>query len=372
MPYSARVTRVSASNGPKKPGEDGSATPNPISPCSRNAPTQGTGSPNARKHTANDRAFTTHSTTDQTTTPAKRAGLLRTASPWTSPSANCVTRSAEREGRTACSTRPRRLSAGAGRGTTTSATPRAVPNRAAAPPAVRDRGTPPTAASRGNDGAAIAIARRATMTRPSNTRSTPMEASAVVNRTGSWRRARYARATSPARAGSRLFAMKPAAVACHKGPSGKASPVPVSRRIRRQRTARSGNVAVAIAMAAPKSRGSARRRWSSTACGSTPCKAHASSRTVTASPSQKAQRDATRPLGAGLEGEGNEIADFVDEGAERIARRVPRLRTELLGAGQGALTAVHQRADVHHQWLGRCGRPGGGGGTGGVARWRAQ
>src|SRR2546430_1539202 len=106
MPYRASVARVAASNTPTYPGELGSATPNPMIPCSRNAPTAGTGNPNARKHVANAAAFTSQSTADQTTTATKRPGLLSTSSPATNPSAMRVIRSATRAGRPACGTLP--------------------------------------------------------------------------------------------------------------------------------------------------------------------------------------------------------------------------------------------------------------------------
>src|SRR6059036_1298758 len=77
----ASVTRVAASNTPTNPGEAGSATPKPMIPCSRNAPSAGTASPKARKHTANAAAFTSHCTTDQPTTPRNRPGLFSTSSP---------------------------------------------------------------------------------------------------------------------------------------------------------------------------------------------------------------------------------------------------------------------------------------------------
>src|ERR1051325_3780846 len=79
MPYRASVARVAASNKPMNPGELGSATPKPMIPCSRNAPAGGTGSPNARKQTANAAAFTSHCTTDQNTTARKRPGVLSTS-----------------------------------------------------------------------------------------------------------------------------------------------------------------------------------------------------------------------------------------------------------------------------------------------------
>ena len=98
-----------------------------------------------------------------------------------------------------------------------------------------------------------------TSNNPSNTRSTAIEARAVVNRTGSAWRAAYARASSPARTGSRLLAMNPIAVACHSEPSGSGLP-PVPRRISRHRMARNGKVHVASAIVSSMSQGLARRR----------------------------------------------------------------------------------------------------------------
>src|SRR2546428_10062847 len=191
---------------------------------------------------------------------------------------------------------------------------------------------------------------RPTSNSPSNTRSTPIEASAVLNRTGNRCCATYARANSPARGGSRLFARTPMAVACHSGPGGNRAP-PTSRRIRRQRTARSGNVSVASATATSSSSGSARRTYPTNSRASTPCSAHASSPSVTASPTIHAQREADAPLlgGAGLGSEGNEVADFVDEGPERIARRGACRGAQLLRALERPVAAVQQRADIDHR-----------------------
>ena len=72
----------------------------------------------------------------------------------------------------------------------------------------------------GNADEPIATAMRPTSINPSNTRSTPTDARAVEKRTGSCRDATYARATSPARTGRRLFAMNPIAVACHRRGTG--------------------------------------------------------------------------------------------------------------------------------------------------------
>src|SRR2546430_15265934 len=98
MPYSASVTRVAASNTPTNPGELGSATPNPMIPCSRNAPAAGTGRPKARKHTADAAAFTTHSTTDHAAAAGERARPLRAAGPRAHPPAGPAARPANAAG----------------------------------------------------------------------------------------------------------------------------------------------------------------------------------------------------------------------------------------------------------------------------------
>src|SRR6266566_8796212 len=138
----------------------------------------------------------------------------------------------------------------------------------------------------------------------------------------------------------------------------------------RQRTVRIGNVRVASATVARMSPRFARRTLSTRSRALTPCSAQASSPSVNPSPTTHAQRDAAARLGASgavgirLEGEGNEVADFVDEGAERVAGRLPRRGPQLLGARQRAVAAVQQAADVDHRRLwsrggrdGRNGRP---------------
>ena len=69
---------------------------------------------------------------------------------------------------------------------------------------------------------------------------------------------------------------------------------------------------------------------------------------MTTSPTTQAMmRLGAGGAGRGLEGEGNEIADFVDERPQRVARGLPRGDAQLLGPLQGAITAVQQTADVH-------------------------
>src|SRR5256886_12639028 len=80
-------------------------------------------------------------------------------------------------------------------------------------------------------------------------------------------------------------------------------------------------------------RGSTARRPASTSLHCVPRTAHAKKATVTARPRIQAQREgegeADARLGAGLEGEGNEVADFVDERAELVARRSEEHTSEL-------------------------------------------
>src|SRR6266496_259302 len=328
---------------------------------SSSAPSAGTGMPNARKHTANPAAFTSHSTSDHATTPAKRPGRRSTSSPTISPSASRARRSARRAGSTPWVTLLKKESHGVGRCTTARATSSAAPKTIAAPLATRLTDVPPMTASRGNDGAAIASAIMATITR-----STPMEAKAVEKRTGSCCLATYARANSPARAGSRLLAMKPTAVACHSGRRGRRVSSP-ARSINCHRQVRIGKVAVMRATLASNSHGSAWLACVSTSRGLTSCSVQTSSATETARPMSQAQRVAR--LLAGLDGEGNEVADFFDEGAQALARCRAGFLAQLLGALLGALAAIDQGADVHDLGLrsdrppggGRrgCGRPGG-------------
>ena len=170
---------------PRKLGVEGTATPKPMMPCSSSAASSGTASPKARKQIANAAAFVIHSTSDQNTTPANRAGLFSTASPSTIPSEACSTRSAARTGSTRRAMRSTSTSQGVGRFAIRSATSRNAPNSTAVDAAIVESERPPTCACAGNDKAAIATAINASMTSASNTRSTAIEPSAVVKRTGS-------------------------------------------------------------------------------------------------------------------------------------------------------------------------------------------
>ena len=84
---------------------------------------------------------------------------------------------------------------------------------------------------------------------------------------------------------------------------------------------------------------------------------------MTTSPTSHAclQREAGGRLGVGLEGEGNEVADFVDELAERVARRLLRRGAQFLCAPKRAIASVQESAHVHGAGLrggGRRGRRG--------------
>src|SRR3989442_2322467 len=102
------------------------------------------------------------------------------------------------------------------------------------------------------------------------------------------------------------------------------------------------------------SQGFARRRRSSNARASTPWSAQGRRPSVTTSPKSHAclQREAEARLGAGLEGEGNEVADFVDELTERVARRLLRGGAQLLGPAERAVAAIQQGAHVYRGRLG--------------------
>src|SRR5256885_2530250 len=137
--------------------------------------------------------------------------------------------------------------------------------------------------------------------------------------------------------------MKPTAVACHSGIHGS-RPWSPARSINRQRHVRIGKVAVIKATAASSSHGFARLACASTSRGLTSCSVQPSRARETARPKRPTQRVAR--LLAGLDGEGNEIADFFDERAEALAGCRAGLLAQLLGALLGALAAIHQRADV--------------------------
>src|SRR5439155_22343950 len=92
--------------------------------------------------------------------------------------------------------------------------------------------------------------------------------------------------------------------------------------------------------------------------GLTSCSVQTSSATETARPMSQAQRVAR--LLAGLDGEGNEIADFFDERAQPLAGCRAGFLAQLLSAVLRALAAVQQRVDVYGRQLG----------SGGSWRWR--
>src|SRR2546422_11532812 len=107
--------------------------------------------------------------------------------------------------------------------------------------------------------------------------------------------------------------MKPLARACHSGSPGSGLSRS-ARRITRHRIRRIGNVNMASTTVSTRRRGSTARRPANTSLHCVPRTAHAKNATVTAGPRIQAQREgegeADARLGAGLEGEGNEVADF--------------------------------------------------------------
>ena len=93
-------------------------------------------------------------------------------------------------------------------------------------------------------------------------------------------------------------------------------------------------------------------------------------------PIAQAHGDLVRPLrtrGRWLDREGDEVADFFDERAERIAGDHSGGGAKLLSAGQRAVAAIQEGAHIYDRRVGRC-RSNGGDGDGArrVARGRAE
>src|SRR6266566_5007924 len=137
--------------------------------------------------------------------------------------------------------------------------------------------------------------------------------------------------------------MKPIAVACQSGSEGNLWPS-ISRRIRRQRIVRSGNVAVASATAARSNSASAWRASSQTCRRSMRWSTQASNATLTTSPKSQAPRQ--RRLLLGFDGEDNEVADFVDDRAEALAARALCGFSQFLRALAGTCSLVEQPPDI--------------------------
>ena len=93
----------------------------------------------------------------------------------------------------------------------------------------------------------------------SNKRSTASDASAVANGTGASFVSAYARAISPARAGTTLLTIIPMAVARQSGPKGIFAAT--GSRIACHRSARRAKIAVAQNVAPAKRSGSACDSW---------------------------------------------------------------------------------------------------------------
>src|SRR5437867_7551880 len=141
--------------------------------------------------------------------------------------------------------------------------------------------------------------------------------------------------------------MKPIVVACHSGVIGNRSPL-ASRRISRQRIVRTGNVNVARTTVTKSSQPFACSAYVHTLRGSILYRTHTSNAALRASPMSQAHPLPPRQRCGllGFDGEDNEIADFVDDGAERVAARALCRFAQLLRAPPGARALVQQRVDV--------------------------
>src|SRR5574341_648865 len=139
--------------------------------------------------------------------------------------------------------------------------------------------------------------------------------------------------------------MKPIVVACQSGSQGRRWPS-ASRRISCQRIVRTGNVTVATTTVSSSRKPLACRACDQTSRGLMRCNTHASSATLTTSPSNQAQRQ--RCLLLGFDGEDNEVADFVDDRAQRVAAGALCRFAQLLRALPRPGALVEQGLDVHH------------------------
>ena len=94
-------------------------------------------------------------------------------------------------------------------------------------------------------------------------------------------------------------------------------------------------------------------------------------------PIAQAQGDPVRPLrtgpGSRLDREGNEVADFFDQRAERVARDDSGGGAKLLSARQRAIAAIQERAYIYDRRVGHCrGNGGDGDGARRIARGGAE
>src|SRR6266566_6202761 len=141
--------------------------------------------------------------------------------------------------------------------------------------------------------------------------------------------------------------MKPIVVACHSGVIGNRSPL-ASRRISRQRIVRTGNVNVARTTVTKSSQPFACSAYVHTLRGSILYRTHTSNAALRASPMSQAPPLPPRQRCGllGFDGEDNEIADFVDDGAERVAAGPLGGFAQLLDALAGASAPVEESPDV--------------------------
>src|SRR5712671_6009216 len=137
--------------------------------------------------------------------------------------------------------------------------------------------------------------------------------------------------------------MKPIVVACQSGKKGNGRPF-ASRKINRQRIARTGKVSVANATVRSRSHPLACWAYAQTLAGSILYSTHTSNAALMARPSSQAPLQ--RRVLLGFDGEDNEIADFVDDRAEAVATHTLGGFAQLLRPLARARTFVQQRLDV--------------------------
>lgn len=137
--------------------------------------------------------------------------------------------------------------------------------------------------------------------------------------------------------------MNPMVVACQSGLQGRGRPS-ASRRINRQRIVRTGKVMVAMMTVSTSRTALAWRASAQTSRRLMRCSTQASSATLTTSPISQAHRQRCCLLG--LEGEDNEVADFVNDDAKVVPAGAFGRLAEFLCALAGAIALVEERSDI--------------------------
>src|SRR6185437_15921378 len=220
-PYNPKPCCPTYSNTPKNPGALGTDTPIAINPCTRSAALNGAVMPTALNASQNATPFKSQCSTAQNNTSRNRPGCVSTPNPEANDR-NAVTPRCSSPGATRRENSSNNRIMRPGKNTTRYNMNTAIATSTAPPVIHVATGRPATRCSRGNAGSSSAPSMSSSTTNASNTRSTASDAMADEKPTrGVSCVSAYARASSPARAGTTLFTIMPMAVARHKMPNGR-------------------------------------------------------------------------------------------------------------------------------------------------------